>query len=120
MKNNKHEKSLSLRSVFHLYLRHFTLAILATIVLSGCNSGGGGGGGNAGNNPPANSATAVVGSGGGTISLASGASVIIDAGIVKDGTTITVTSEPAPASSSAEITPISSVIRFTIPAGSLP
>src|SRR3990167_7707530 len=48
MKNNEHEKSLSLRSVFHLCLRHFTLAILATIVLSGCGSGGGGGGGSSG------------------------------------------------------------------------
>jgi Tol biopolymer transport system component len=120
MKKNIHEKSFSLSSVFHCCFQHFTLAILTTIALSGCNSGGGGegGGSSAGTNPPASSTTAVVGSGGGTVSLASGASVTIDAGIVKDGTTVTITSEPAPASSSAEITPISPVVRVTIPAGS--
>jgi hypothetical protein len=44
MENNKHEKSLSLWSVFHLCYWHFALAILTTIVLSGCGSGGGEGG----------------------------------------------------------------------------
>src|SRR3989344_3415998 len=53
MKNNEHKKSLSLRSVFQLCLRHFTLAILATVVLSGCGSGGGGEGGSAGNSSSA-------------------------------------------------------------------
>ncbi len=48
--NNKHARSFSPRSVFHLCLRHFALAILATIVLSGCGSGGGGGGGSSNNN----------------------------------------------------------------------
>lgn len=119
MENNKCRKFLSLRSVFHLCLRYSSLAILTTVVLSGCNSGGGGeGGDSAGNNPPTNSTTAVVGSGGGTVSLPSGTSVTIDAGIVKDGTAVTITSEPAPASSSAEITPISPIVRITIPAGS--
>src|SRR3990172_187801 len=43
--NNKHAKSFLPRSVFHRCLRYFALAVLTTIVLSGCGSGGGGGGG---------------------------------------------------------------------------
>lgn len=48
--NNKRGKSLSLRSVTHFFLKHFTLAILTTIVLSGCGGGGGGGSGGGSSN----------------------------------------------------------------------
>lgn len=116
-------KYLSLRSVSPLHLLHFALAILAAVVLSGCNSGGGGeGDSSAGNNPPAGSSTtasAVIGASGGSVSLSDGTMVVIDAGIVQDGTTITVTSEPAPDPTSPGITPISAIIKVTIPAGSL-
>lgn len=106
--------NITMRNTIKNFPMLFFIAIFA---LTGCGGGGGGGGDSSSNadNSPTNSATAVVGSSGGTISTTSGASVTIDAGIVKDGTTVTITSEPAPASSSAEITPISSVVRITIP-----
>ncbi len=90
------------------------LFFVVIFALAGC----GGGGGNSSsdvNNPATISATAVIGLSGGNVNLSDGTVVTIDAGIVKDGTTVTITSEPAPASSSAEITPISSVVRITIP-----
>lgn len=48
MKNNKFGRVFPLKSVFRRCLRYFTLAILTTIVLSGCGSGSGGGGGGSG------------------------------------------------------------------------
>ena len=118
MNDNEHTTTRSLKGTRFL-LRHFTLAVLGALILSGCGGGGGGGGGSASAGSPATSTTAVVGSGGGTVALQSGASVIIDPGVVNDGTTVTIATEPAPASSSAEITPISPVVQITIPAGSL-
>jgi hypothetical protein len=43
MKNNKHDEFLSRKSATNFFLKYFTLAILTTIVLSGCGNGGGGG-----------------------------------------------------------------------------
>lgn len=41
MKNNKSGRIFPLKSVFRRCLRYFTLAIITTLVLSGCGSGGG-------------------------------------------------------------------------------
>src|SRR3989344_4583559 len=96
MKNNEHKESFSLRSIFQLGLRHFTLAILATIFLSGCGSGGGGdgsgtsGGGSSGTTTAmAVIASATVGPNGGTVADSSGeTAVIVPPGAVSTDTTI--------------------------------
>lgn len=78
MKNNEHGKSFSLRSVTHFFLKHFKLAILATVVLSGCGS--------AGNNPPTSSTTNTVSattpaSGANGVSISSAVSATFSAAI---------------------------------------
>ncbi len=88
----------TLRSVFHLCLRHFTLAILTTVVLSGCGSGGGGGSGSSGSQTGGgtNTGLVVIASGtvdpyGGTINDTLGeTAVIVQPGLLSGTATITI------------------------------
>src|SRR3989344_4006829 len=93
MKNNEHGKSFSLRSVTHFFLKYFTLAILATVVLSGCGSGGGGGSG--ATTSSANGETVLasqeIGVAGGALVTSDGkVSIVIPSGSLASTTTITV------------------------------
>lgn len=98
--------------------RCFLLAILATVVLSGCGSGGGGnpeGQPSGEDNPSANSTTAVVNQSGGDITLNDGSIVTFDPGTVKDGTVVTINTLPPETPTSSEISSLSSRLRITIP-----
>ncbi len=90
MMNNKHKKTLSLRSVFRRCLRYFTLAILTTVVLSGCGSGGeDGGGGGSGTSGGGSSGTTT------TMAVIASATVGPAGGVVADQWQETVVRVPA-------------------------
>ena len=88
MKNNEPGISLSLRSVSRFFLKHFTLAILAAMILSGCGSGGGGsGGGGSGGESGTSADTSIVVSPSSALLTSSGQTQQLSAVVYKaDGT----------------------------------
>ena len=64
-------------------------------LLSGCGSGGSGSGGTTTSSPPT-TVTQTVGSAGGMVSLPDGSTVTFDSGVLKDGSSVTVSSSPQP------------------------
>ncbi|MEW6330692.1 MAG: DUF5050 domain-containing protein [Pseudomonadota bacterium] len=123
-----HRKFQSPRSVFHIYLWHFTLVILATIILSGCSSGGGsettdGTSGDGGSGVPVTMtviATGTVGPNGGTVSDNTGeTAVIVPPGAVSTDTKIQIlrdrNADGYVVTSYSTSAPISGEVRFVLP-----
>ncbi|MDO8412644.1 MAG: hypothetical protein Q7S51_02520 [Gallionellaceae bacterium] len=118
MEKNIYAKFLSLRLLSRFLSWRFPLIVLAAIVLGSC-SGGGGGGGSQTSSTPTNSVTAVVNQGGGAVTLTDGTTVTFDAGMIKDGTSVTVSSTAPAADPTQEVQPLSSTVVIDVPPDSL-
>lgn len=97
-------------------LAHFLMALSVVAILGSC---GGGGGSSSSSSTPTNSTKAVINQSGGQVTLSDGNVVIFDPNMVKNGTTVTISTLPSDTSTSAEISPLSSRVHIEIPIDSL-
>ena len=103
----------------HPVAQSCALALLASFVLVSCG-GGGGSGVQSSSSTPTNSGNAVINPNGGQVTLNDGTTVTFVAGIVKNGTNVTVSSTTQPTSVPAqEVQALSPTVVIDIPPDSL-